>query len=265
MTSDAPAPFSRRVAWIRGRYSDLSTGRPIIGRHLQAVPSARSFVDPAGHRVLGPSTVVGVTDSNGYVAIALQVTDDERLSPQGWTWEITDPLRRTFSISVPSDLPLYDAPDPAPGQDPDPLDGLPVIDLADVYPGAASNGGTVVVTPGPQGIQGVPGPPLAPPITLDYAPSIAIDCALGDHFRITLNGPLYLDTPVNAPDGHRLFIELSQDEVGSRALTLGPIFNPGFDIVTVELSIEPGSRDHIGAMFNADVNSWDVVGVIRGY
>ncbi|MCD2193536.1 hypothetical protein LQ327_09085 [Actinomycetospora endophytica] len=260
-----PVAFTYQKVWVRAQYADLHTGSPIVGRHLQAVPSARWFTDTDHQVILGPSPVAEVTDSFGRVAVLLECLDDPRLNPQGATWQITDPLRRTFPLRVSVDTPVFHAPTPAPGQDRDPLDGQQVIDLASVLPEAAPDGGTVQIEQGPQGIQGVPGPPLAPPIRLDYQPMVSIDCSRGDHFRITLGGPLVLAEPTHPVDGARLFVELIQDQVGNRPLTLDPIFNLGFDINSIDLSPQPGRRDHLGAMFNADVGLWDVVGMVRGY
>lgn len=86
----------------------------------------------------------------------LVATDDPRLNPTNWTFSITDPLRRSYALSVPMATPVWH---PPPGQAPDPLDGQQVIDLSSVLPDAEASGGTVqlVNIVGPTGPAGAAG------------------------------------------------------------------------------------------------------------
>ncbi|MFX8844617.1 hypothetical protein ABTM93_19255, partial [Acinetobacter baumannii] len=53
-------------------------------------------------------------------------------------------------------------------------------------------------------------------VALTDAASIAVDCTLGNHFRVTLGGNRTLANPTGATDGQRLVFEVIQDGTGSR-------------------------------------------------
>ncbi|MFJ4567878.1 hypothetical protein ACIP4U_30140 [Streptomyces caelestis] len=68
------------------------------------------------------------------------------------------------------------------------------------------------------------------PVTLTDAPTIATNAALGNHFRVTLQGNRTLGTPTNPTDGKRITWELIQDATGNRMLTRSSAFVVGSTI-----------------------------------
>lgn len=104
---------------------------------------------------------------------------------------------------------------------------------------------------------------LAPPITLTDSTTIATDAGLGNHFRVTLAGNRTLGNPTNPADGQRVMWELIQDATGSRTLALGTDFLQSVDFATITLSVSPGKRDFLGAVYCAAISKWVVVSWLR--
>jgi hypothetical protein len=103
------------------------------------------------------------------------------------------------------------------------------------------------------------------PVTLTDAPTIPVDAALSDHFRVTLGGNRTLGNPTNPTDGQKVTFEIIQDATGSRTLSYDTAFAFGSSQPTPTLTTTPGKRDFVAFLYNANSDLWYCVGVILGF
>lgn len=103
------------------------------------------------------------------------------------------------------------------------------------------------------------------PINLTDGATISTNAALGNHFRVVLGGNRTLANPTNASDGQRILFEITQDNAGSRTLTLGNKFAFGADITEVTLSTASNKKDFIGVQYNSSSDKFYVIAVAKGY
>lgn len=101
-------------------------------------------------------------------------------------------------------------------------------------------------------------------VPLTDAATIATDVSIGSLFRVTLGGNRTLGNPTNPVDGQRVMWELIQDATGSRTLALDTKFVVSPDIGTITLSTTATRRDHLGAVYNATADKWDIIAFVRG-
>ncbi len=102
-------------------------------------------------------------------------------------------------------------------------------------------------------------------VTLTDAATIATDASMGNHFRVTLGGNRTLGNPTGAVDGQKLTFELVQDGSGSRTITLDTKFAFGTDITSVTLSTTASKRDFLGVVYNATLDKFLVLGLVKGF
>lgn len=99
--------------------------------------------------------------------------------------------------------------------------------------------------------------------TLTYAASMTADFSRADTIKVTLGGDATI-TLAGAADKQKCVLEVTQDGVGGRALTLiGHRF--GSDLTSIVLSSGPDLTDKIGFIYDATTDKYDVVAVMRGY
>ena len=103
------------------------------------------------------------------------------------------------------------------------------------------------------------------PVTLTDAPTIATNAALGNHFRVTLQGNRTLGTPTNPTDGKRITWEIIQDATGNRTLTRSAAFVVGSTIPSTTLTTTANKRDFLTAIYNASTAKWYVIDFVKGY
>jgi hypothetical protein len=101
--------------------------------------------------------------------------------------------------------------------------------------------------------------------TLTDGATIATDCSLANHFRVTLGGNRTLSAPTNPTDGQKVTWEFIQDATGSRTITLDSSFVFGTDVTGVTLSTTANKRDFMGAIYNSTTAKWYVVSFAKGY
>lgn len=110
---------------------------------------------------------------------------------------------------------------------------------------------------------------VSTPVTLTDAATVAIDAALGNHFRLLTTSAVgatrALGAPTNPSDGQKILIEIVQDATGSRLTTYNAVFNFGTDVVSPTLSTAANKRDYLGFVYNLGATKWDALGVSRGY
>jgi hypothetical protein len=98
---------------------------------------------------------------------------------------------------------------------------------------------------------------------LTYAASMTADFSRADTVKVTLGGNASI-TLTGAVDKQKCVLEVRQDGVGNRTLTLvGQRF--GSDLSAITLSSGAGLTDKIGFIFDAAAGVYDVVALMRGY
>jgi hypothetical protein len=121
------------------------------------------------------------------------------------------------------------------------------------FPGA---GATVFGYNGNQFILGgltIAGSAQTTPVTLTYTPSLTINCATSNVFRLTLTGPVTLLLLTNAHDGQTINLKITQ--TGTYNFAWGSSIKwPGG--TAVSNSITAGAVDHFTATYHADTNVW---------
>jgi hypothetical protein len=106
---------------------------------------------------------------------------------------------------------------------------------------------------------------LAPTvITLVDAPSITVNAALGNDFRVTLGGSRTLANPSSGVDGQRITFTIKQGTGAPHKVAWSSQYKFGAAGAPV-LSTTAGSIDVIGFVFNQALGSWLCVGAARGF
>lgn len=136
--------------WVRGRFIDIrkavnqETNYGLAGT-VTFVPSPEALLDADLKMILGVQRFTATpAAADGYFAVQLPATDDPQINPFGWTYEVTEPTGRTYSIVVPYDTPTLVASG-------DPLNGQQVIELSNVVPNPEPNPGTAQLLVGQTG------------------------------------------------------------------------------------------------------------------
>ncbi|SFM12824.1 hypothetical protein [Nitrosomonas communis] len=97
--------------------------------------------------------------------------------------------------------------------------------------------------------------PFNTSITADFSQAHTIKVTLGGNATITLTG---------AEDRQKCMLELTQDSVGGRTITLVN-HRFGSDLTNITLSTGPGLTDKIGFIYDAAAAKFDVVALMRGF
>jgi hypothetical protein len=103
-----------------------------------------------------------------------------------------------------------------------------------------------------------------PTVTLGDGPSIAVNAALGNDFRVTLGGNRTLASPTGSVDGQRITFTIRQGSGGPHKITWSSQYKFGAAGAPV-LSTTAGSADVIGFIYNHSLGSWLCVGAARGF
>lgn len=93
------------------------------------------------------------------------------------------------------------------------------------------------------------------PVTLTDAAFVAVDCALGNSFRVTLAGNRTLAAPTNALDGQVITIKIRQDAGGSRTLAYDSSFRFANGETPV-LSTAASAEDIFSAIYYDSEGAW---------
>lgn len=81
----------------------------------------------------------------------------------------------------------------------------------------------------------------------------------GGVVTVTANANFTLSNPTNPTAGKKLIWRIQQDGTGSRIITLGDKFTVCSEINAVVLSTAAGAIDHIGAIYKATTDKWEVI------
>jgi hypothetical protein len=106
---------------------------------------------------------------------------------------------------------------------------------------------------------------VAPAVVhLTDAATIAVNASLGNDFRVTLGGSRTIANPVNAADGQRITLQITQGAGGGFGLTWQSQYKFGAASAPA-LSTRSGSTDVIGFIYNAALASWLCAGAALGF
>jgi len=102
-------------------------------------------------------------------------------------------------------------------------------------------------------------------VTDTWSSSVTIDWSLANCHRLTLTGTPTALTFTNGVDGEKLILELKQDSVGSRLVTLPSNVRYSTTIPSILLSTAANRIDKLGFMFNSVDGKYDLVAVSYGF
>ena len=101
-------------------------------------------------------------------------------------------------------------------------------------------------------------------VNLTDAATIAVDAALGNDFRVTIEASRAVGTPVNPIDGQRITFQITQGAGGSFAVAWSSAYKFGAAGAPV-LSKDDGATDVVGFIYNAAKSSWLYAGSALGF
>jgi hypothetical protein len=102
--------------------------------------------------------------------------------------------------------------------------------------------------------------------TITYASTININLTTitTPVARITLTGPTTINF-TGGSDGQKLTLELLQDNIGGRVVTLGTGIGYGADIPSYSGNTTPNKTDILGFQYNSTLSKALLIAVARGY
>lgn len=100
---------------------------------------------------------------------------------------------------------------------------------------------------------------------LTDASTIAVNAAMGNHFRVTLGGNRTLGTPTNPVDGQKITFEFTQDGTGGRTLAFSGGYAFSLSVPQPTLTGTAGATDVIGFMYSSEITAWRCMGVNQGF
>jgi hypothetical protein len=92
---------------------------------------------------------------------------------------------------------------------------------------------------------------------------IAVNAALGNHFRVTLAGNRQLQNPTNPVDGQKITFEVIQDGTGNRTLSYDTAYDFGIAGAPI-LTTTAAARDLIGFVYSSSKAAWLFSGITKG-
>jgi hypothetical protein len=118
-----------------------------------------------------------------------------------------------------------------------------------------------------------PDPDLAvvphPPVALTDAATVAVNAALGTHFRLLMTSGVgatrAMGAPSNPSDGQKILFEIKQDATGSRAVTWNAVYRFGTLVTQPVITVTASKKDYVGFVYNATDVKWDCLAVSPGY
>jgi hypothetical protein len=101
-------------------------------------------------------------------------------------------------------------------------------------------------------------------VALTFSSTLAVNAALGNHFRVTMTANMTVSAPSNPVDGQKVTFELIQDGTGSRTVT----WNAAFDFGAVgapTLTTTASKRDVVGFVYSGSLSKWLCAGSALGF
>jgi peptidoglycan/xylan/chitin deacetylase (PgdA/CDA1 family) len=189
-------PANYTTVTVFGRYIDF-TGAPMQGT-VTFTPSQKYVTNPSADVLIFSAPLVATLDETGYFEIEIPATDDPDVTPQGFTWTVTESFNRragrSFSIAVPQDTP-----EP----------GIDLVTVGPVFP-ADDIKSTVTSVDGETGTVSLEG---------KYAP-------LDEDGKIPAEAIPPISAGVASVNGASGVVSLGADDVGALPLTGGTMQGP---------------------------------------
>ncbi len=108
--------------------------------------------------------------------------------------------------------------------------------------------------------------PIKPAVVnLVYGATVATDCSLGNHFRLTATGNFTLSNVSNPTDGQRLLWEILQDGTGNRLISLDTNFTVPSNLPAIILSTSPNVSDMLSGIYNSALGKVVITGFGKEY
>lgn len=103
-------------------------------------------------------------------------------------------------------------------------------------------------------------------LELPYDSTINTDASNAEMFDVTLTGNATLANPINPVNGKTIRWRITQDNTGSRVVTLGNKFNlPSSSTSPLPWSTAANKMDILAATYHAGRDKWDIVAFVPGY
>jgi hypothetical protein len=100
---------------------------------------------------------------------------------------------------------------------------------------------------------------------LTFGTSIAVDCSLGNDFRLTLTASTgVLANPTNLADGEKFVVWVTQDSTGSRTMTYGTNYKFTTALPAPTLSTAANAVDLLMFVYNAAIGKVIFVSFLAG-
>ena len=196
-------------------------------------PSA--VLTDAGAEIVGQQPVVAVFHAAGVPSVSLLATDNSGPLPGGWTWSVS------FSgiTGAPAAFSFFL-----------PFSGGASQLLSSLIPVSSGSSfqGYMPLTGGQ--FSGGVDPAV---VTLTDAATILVNAALGNDFRVTLNGSRTLANPTGGVDGQMISILVTWG--GNFTLSFGAAYNFGA-AGTPAMSMAAGKTDWLGFKYDAAKTQW---------
>jgi hypothetical protein len=102
-------------------------------------------------------------------------------------------------------------------------------------------------------------------VSLADAPTIELNAAEGNDFRVTISGNRTVSTPASPADGQKITLQVTQGSGGPFTLAwdTGYVFSAGLPQPT--LSTTAGQTDLLGFLYNAAMGKWLLAAFVSGF
>ncbi len=102
-------------------------------------------------------------------------------------------------------------------------------------------------------------------VVLTDAPNIAVDASLGNDFRVTIAASRAIENPVNALDGQKIVLQITQGAAGSSTITWGSAYEFATGLPQPVLSTAAGETDLLAFIYNAARSKWLMAAFVNGF
>lgn len=103
-------------------------------------------------------------------------------------------------------------------------------------------------------------------VSSTFGATVTPDASLASQFSVVATSNFILAAPVNAIDGQKLTLRITQDATGSRLMTYDAAyrFSTYLDAAFCTLTTTPGATDYLGVEANFDTGTFDVIAFVPG-
>jgi hypothetical protein len=102
-------------------------------------------------------------------------------------------------------------------------------------------------------------------VNLSDAPTIALDASLGNDYRVTIESSCAMGNPVNAADGQKITLQVTQGGSGSSTIAWGSAYEFATGLPQPTLSTAAGQTDLFAFIYNAGMSKWLCAAFVQGF